>query len=109
MVLGETVNENWAVTISNIGVEELRYRIPKDMKSDNIVLYVKDADGNWREQDFTVIGSYLAFDFMDGDQGFALYEASNMGVGIVLAVAAVVLVMIGAFMIRKKKTIKGVK
>ena len=109
VVLGETVNENWAVTISNIGVEELRYRIPKDMKSDNIVLYVKDADGNWREQDFTVIGSYLAFDFMDGDQGFALYEASNMGVGIVLAVAAVVLVMIGAFMIRKKKTIKGVK
>ena len=35
------VNENWKVEISNIGVEELRYRIPAELNVEKITLYVK--------------------------------------------------------------------
>ncbi len=108
-VLGVIVNENWAVSISNIGVEELRYHIPAGMDTEKIVVYVKDAQGNWSERDFTVIGSYLAFDFSDGDQNFALYEVSNAGIGIVVAVVVVVLILAVVIFLRKKKSVMVAK
>ena len=109
VVLGETVNENWTVSISNIGVEELRYRIPAEMKVENVVVFVKDATGNWSEREFTIVGSYIAFDFADGEIGFALYEkpASSMGI-MLIAVAAIVIIAIVIF-VRKKKTVKVAK
>ena len=105
-VLGVQVDENWKVEISNIGVKELRYRIPTGMDAEDIVVYVKDADGNWSEREFTVIGSYLAFDFSDGDQGFALQETSNAGVGIILIVVVVAIVIVGVLVVRKGKSKK---
>lgn len=106
VVLGESVSENWNVNISNIGVEELRYRVPADMNVEKIKLYVKDASGNWSERDYTIIGSYLAFDFVDGDQGFALQEVSSSMTGVVMiAIAAIVIIAAGLF-IRRKKSVK---
>ena len=106
IVLGVAVNENWNVSISNIGVEELRYRIPVGMDIEKIVLYVKDANGNWSEREFAVIGSYMAFAFADGDQGFALYEATNSVAGIVgIAVAFSVIVAFGIFLQKKKNIV----
>lgn len=106
VVLGESVSENWNVSISNIGVEELRYRVPADMNVEKIKLYVKDASGNWSERDYTIIGSYLAFDFVDGDQGFALQEVSSSMTGVVMiAIAAIVIIAAGLF-IRRKKSVK---
>lgn len=103
VVLGVNVNENWKVEISNIGVQELRYRIPAELNVEKIVLYVKDATGNWSEREFTVIGSYLAFDFADGDQGFALCQTSGMPTLVVgIAIAVIVMLAIVIF-IRKKK------
>ena len=107
VVLGVNVNENWAISLSNMGVEALRYRIPVEMNVEKIQLYVKDAEGNWKERDFTVIGSYLNFDFTDGEQGFALYEVPNSSVGIVLVVIAVVFIIVVVIFIRKKKPAKA--
>ncbi len=108
-VLGVIVNENWKVDISNIGVEELRYRIPAELNVEDITLYVRDAAGNWNERDFTVVGSYLAFDFADGEQGFALYEetASSLGYIMIFVVAVVVIAVL--LFVRKKKTVKVAK
>lgn len=103
-VLGKKVDENWKVEISNIGVEELRYRIPTDMNADNITIYVKDAEGNWSEREHTVIGSYLAFDFTDGDQGFALQESASGGViVVVILLAAIVALGVALFAWKKGK------
>ena len=109
VVLGTNVNENWKVDISNIGVEELRYRIPAELNVENITLYVKDAAGNWNERDFTVVGSYLAFDFADGEQGFALYEEPASSLGIVLIFIAAIVIIAVLIFIRKKKTVKVAK
>jgi len=103
VILEKNVIENWKVEISNIGVKELRYCVPAEMRAENITIFVKDAEGNWSERECTVIGSYLAFDFVDGDQGFAIYEASSLGTSVVLiAVVAVVLIVV-VVVIRKKK------
>ena len=108
VVLGANVNENWSVSISNIGVEELRYRIPNDMNVEKTKLYVKDASGNWSEREFTVVGSYLAFDFADGEQGFALQEVSGSGFGTLMIVVAACVAIAVVIFIRKKnpKTVK---
>ena len=69
-------------------------------------LYVKDASGNWSEREFTVIGSYIAFDFTDGEQGFALQEKAggiNWRVIIVAVIATLVIRIIGVFVKSKKK------
>ena len=103
-VLGEAVAENWKVELSNIGVEELRYCIPADMNAEDITVYVKDAEGNWSEREHTVIGSYLAFDFEDGDQGFALQENAGSGIWVILVVAVVsVLVGVVVYKVKAKK------
>ena len=73
------------------------------MDSENITIFVKDAQGNWNEREFTVIGSYLAFDFADGDQGFALYEKPASSFGIVIVAMAVAVILAVAIFIRKKK------
>lgn len=102
-VLGAEVIENWSVSISNIGVESLRYHIPTDMDVENIILYVKDAEGNWKERDFTIVGSYLAFDFADGEQGFALQEDTNMtGRVIGFAIAGVVGFVVAFVLVKRK-------
>ena len=111
VVLGANVNENWSVSISNIGVEELRYRIPADMNVEKTKLYVKDASGNWSEREFTVVGSYLAFDFEDGEQGFALQETSggfNWTI-VIIAVIATLIIRIFVERIKAKKNQKAVK
>jgi len=102
-VLGEEVIENWKVSISNIGVEELRYYIPDGVEVENISLYVKDAEGNWSERDFSVIGSYLSFDFEDGEQGFALQENTNMTGRVIGFVIAGVVGFVVAFILTKRK------
>ena len=103
-VLGKKVAENWKVEISNIGVEELRYCISAEMKAENITVYVKDAKGNWSEREHTVIGSYLAFDFEDGDQGFALEEKFSVNLmAVILIAAGVISITLGIIIANKKR------
>ena len=103
VVLGKSVVENWKVDISNIGVKELRYCIPTEMNADKIVVFVKDANGNWEERDCTVIGSYLSFDFVDGDQGFALYERVSIGNMVIIAAVVVAIGILSVAILKKRK------
>ena len=104
-VLGKKVDENWKVELSNIGVEELRYRIPEGVNADNVTIYVKDADGNWSEREHVVIGSYMAFDFTDGDQGFALKESSSGITLFVVVLVFAIVVVLAAISVKKRKNI----
>lgn len=98
------VKVNWEVSISNIGVEKLHYRIPDGMDEDGILLFVKDADGNWVEREYTVEGSYIVFEFVDGEMGFALAETSNAGGNIIIiAIIAVVAIIVVVVLLRKRK------
>ncbi len=106
------VFENWQVTISNIGVEKLHYRIPEGVDVEDLVLYVKDADKVWTEREFMVEGSYIIFAFTDSDMNFALEEkaggilSGNSVVVIAIAAGAVCMLM---FASKKKKHAKSKK
>ncbi|MBQ8041297.1 MAG: hypothetical protein IJ274_15765, partial [Lachnospiraceae bacterium] len=106
------VIENWEVTISNIGVEKLHYRIPEGKVAEDLILYVKDATETWNEREFMVEGSYIIFAFTDGEIGFALEEkaggtfAENGAVVIVIAAGALCIL---AYAIKKKKRAKSKK
>lgn len=104
IVAGVKVIENWSVALSNIGVQELRYHIPKELNPEKITIFVKDAKGTWNEREFTVIGSYLSFDFEDGETAFAIAPNNgNSMLVIALVVFAVLAVGITAGKIASKK------
>ncbi len=107
-VNGAAVIENWQVSISNIGVEKLHYRIPEGVDAEHLVLYVRDHEGNWSKREFSVEGSFMIFEFTDSNFGFALAETSGNGffIGII---AAVVVVIIIAVLISKKRKQRVVK
>ncbi len=98
-----TVKENWKVTISNIGVEKLHYRIPTDMDAEKIQLFVKDATGTWVEREYIIEGSYIIFVFTDGEMGFALAETSANGWYIAIIAVAAVATTLLVISKRKKK------
>ena len=108
-VNGMAVQENWQVTMADIGIEKLHYHIPQDVDTERIVLYVKDISGNWVQRDFTVEGSYMIFSFTHGESGFALavQPAEDLPVAaIVIAAGAVVLLLIAGKLIKKRKAKK---
>lgn len=98
-----TVKENWQVSISNIGVEKLHYRIPNDIKAENIQLFVKDASGTWTEREYIIEGSYIVFEFTDGETGFALAETSAGGTYFGVIGAAVLILVLLLIISRKRK------
>ena len=67
---GISAGEVWQVTVSDIGVEKLHYHIGEDAQQ--ILLYVKDSNGSWVQRSFTVEGSYMIFEFTQGETAFAL-------------------------------------
>jgi len=105
---GVAVQENWQVTMADIGVEKLHYHIPEGVDAEQIVLYVKDISGNWVEREFTVEGSYMIFPFTQVESGFALYvlPAEEFPVTtVVIAAAAAMIVLIGR-LTRSKSTVQ---
>lgn len=102
------VSENWLVELSNIGVEKLHYRIPEGMESDAIQLFVKDASGTWVEREYMVEGSYIIFDFTDGEMGFALAQVVDYGMYIGIAAGVAVLILLFVLIKRRQKVVKKV-
>lgn len=100
------LTENWQVSISNIGVEKLHYRIPADMQANKIQLFVKDASGTWTEREYMVEGSYIIFDFAESEAGFALAESSGNELYLGVAVVAVILLIVVVLILRKRKSSK---
>lgn len=103
-----TLKENWQVSISNIGVEKLHYRIPNGIKAENMQLFVKDASGTWTEREYMIEGSYIVFAFTDDETGFALAETSGGGmyVGIIGTVVFIILLLLIVSRKRKQRVVK---
>ena len=103
------VFENWQVTVSDIGVEKLHYRIPEGVDAKDLVLYVKDAEKVWTEREFMVEGSYIIFAFTDSDMNFALGQKaggffSENSAAVIAIAAGVVCILL--FVSKKKKRAK---
>ena len=109
-VNGIAVQENWQVTIADIGIEKLHYHIPEGVDAEQIVLHIKDISGNWVQRDFAVEGSYMIFPFAHGESGFALEvrPAEKLPVmTIVIGVGAAVLLLAVFGTVKKRKAKKG--
>ena len=101
---GIVISECWEVNISNSGVTKLHYLLPENADIEKMVLYVLNTSGEWTEKTFIIEGSYMIFDFADGDVGFAFAhkEGRNMtAIFVVVAVIMLLSIMVGA-MTRKR-------
>lgn len=116
MIMGETILQNWQVSISDSGVKKLHYRIPEGMDGEDLKLLVKDSSGNWIERESIVEGSYLVFEFTDSESGFALAEKERFKINteifdgidfkiVIAAVAAVIVLLFMILYIKKNYTI----
>ena len=96
--------EGWKVTLSNTGVSKLHFLLPENYDAEKLVLKVQDASGNWTERAFVAEGSYIVFDFADGESGFALQQKEGGSMIYVFAVVAgiVVLTLAVGTIVRKK-------
>ena len=107
IVNGIAVAESWNVTVADIGVEKLHYRVPAGVNAENIVLYVKDASGNWAQRDFSVEGSYMIFSFTHGESGIALQVLPEKSLPLIpIAGGAAALMLIVIVLCKKSKAIQ---
>lgn len=106
VVCGDDVFENWEVLISNRGIKKLHYRIPEGKEAESLVLYVKSTTGLWEERDFVVEGSYMVFDFIAEDSGFALAEKFVLQMTNVLILVIAVAIVGSVIYMKKKKGLK---
>ena len=102
--------EGWKVAISNTGVSKLHFLLPENLDAEKLVLKVQDASGNWIERAFVVEGSYIVFDFADGETGFALQQKESGSMFYVFAIVAGILMLtlvVGAFSRKRAKKAKA--
>lgn len=102
--------EGWKVAISNTGVSKLHFLLPENLDAEKLVLKVQGASGNWIERAFVVEGSYIVFDFADGETGFALQQKESGSMFYVFAIVAGILVLtlaVGAFSRKRAKKAKA--
>lgn len=102
--------EGWKVVISNTGVSKLHFLLPENLDAEKLVLKVQDASGNWIERAFVVEGSYIVFDFADGETGFALQQKESGSMFYVFAIVAGILMLtlvVGAFSRKRAKKAKA--
>ena len=102
---GKPVVGEWNVVLSNTGINKLHFLINESLDAEKLVLYVKDASDNWIEREYVIEGSYIIFEFADGEKGFALQQKSGGTMMPMMMVAAGVLlvaILLGT-VLRKKK------
>lgn len=100
--------ETWKVVLSDTGINKLHYRIADDMNVEEFKLLVKNVSGNWEERAFVQDGSYIVFDFTDGESEFSLVEnpdsnTNNMTVAAVVVCVLVVIVIMACMLKKRKK------
>ena len=102
----EDAVESWAFTLPETGeASRFRYRMPQGWEAEQLQLYLRSADGSWRQTEFTADGSYLVFDTQKGDTALKAVEApKDYSLPILIASAAVVLLLIiGTILLFRKK------
>jgi len=93
---GETLLACEKVTLSgDAKANRLRFLIPETEDSQLIRLCVLSGDGNWRTEDCSVNGSYLVFDWNEGDEAFALVlEKPDYSIWYLAAAGGLLLIII---------------
>lgn len=105
LINGTELLQNWQVSVSNTGVTRLHYLLSEDTNVEAVKLFVKDTSNNWMEREFVIDGSYIVFDFVDGESGFALAEnqEENMQKIMVVGAAVVSVLLLLTIVLRKGK------
>ena len=97
------MQDGWQVVLSKTGVSKLHYLVPNEMEAEKLRLYVQDASGKWVERAYVVEGSYIVFDFADGETGFVLQQvAGNNMYGFALIAIGALFILVGAIIVAKK-------
>ena len=100
--------EGRKVTLSNTGVNKLHYLIPEGLNAEDIKLYVQNEAGKWVEREYAVEGSYIVFDFTDGEAGFALqHNEGDTFVYMLVVVVTIILVAVVMSILVKKRMKKA--
>lgn len=99
------MREVWQVSLTDIGVEKLHYRMPENADAEQLVLYVRNRSGDWEQRSFHVEGSYMIFAFTHGESAFALEELPDGGFppAAAMAAAAAALLLIAGMLVKKRK------
>lgn len=103
----QTLVEAWAYTLpNNNSVTGLHYLPPLDTDTDNLSIYVQNAENNWQKADTKLLGSYLVFPINENDISFAaIYQKPDYTMYYVIAgsIAGLIVIICCIIAIRKKK------
>lgn len=71
----QSLLESWEFTISEGGVaQKLRYSVPEGSNTEEMVLFVRTAAGQWEQTAFAVVDSCLVFDVAADNDAFCLVQ-----------------------------------
>lgn len=68
----EKAVEGWYIPEFSEDKTQLRFALPRDCESDAVKIMVKDSDGTWRQEEFTVSSSYVVFSVDGTDDAFCV-------------------------------------
>lgn len=78
---GQTLLMAWELrTEQCVALQAGRLLIPKDTDLEDVILLVRDANGNWTERAYSRDGSYIHFALAHGDDGVALLRSPHGGI-----------------------------
>ena len=108
---GETLLECWQFAVSEyVHTTAARLLLPEGAEEEHLSLYVKSGGGNWKEAEYTVDGSYIAFAMECGDDRIALAQTESVELPwawMAGAAVAIIAVMIIVMTVRRRKNRNG--
>lgn len=105
-VNGKPVLGEWSVILSNTGVSKLHFLLDESWNTEKLVLYVQDASNHWVTREYVIEGSYIVFEFADGELGFALQEKESGSLFFMFAIVGGILLLalfVGVFVRKRSK------
>ncbi len=89
--------------------QTLRFLPEEKCEAEDIAVFVRNSDGEWRAADFSITGSYVVFDVAETDNAFCIAEALPDYTNIIriavsaLCVLLIVIILVIRKLIKKKK------
>lgn len=105
----EACLEAWQVTLPE-DTTELRYLLPANCHSDNVILRLQNAEGDWYDVPFSTDGSYLVFSVQGGETGLQLVNAPADYTWLMIGSAGILVLaaaMAAILLIQRKKKKKS--
>ena len=102
---GQTLLESWSFTLTGgVPAQKLRYTLPENCQAEQAKIFVRNADGVWRQAEAVLTDSCLVFAVEQGDEGFSLVQQPKDQSWICYAAAAgiVVLIFVAVLCVCKK-------